>query len=84
MTADRFAALAAAYGGELENWPLPDRVDGGRFARREQGRAILDMARRLDLALGRIAERWGPGWSNSRQEQRGIGRGERRGPRLQS
>ena len=78
MTADRFAALAAAYGSELRNWPPLERADGDRFARQAQGRAILDMARRLDIALGRIVERWGPAWSNSRQaRQEAVERRER-------
>ncbi|WP_413990979.1 hypothetical protein ACMDCR_02350 [Labrys okinawensis] len=72
MTADRFAALAAAYGSELQNWPPLERVDGDQFATQAQGRAILAMARRLDIALGSIVERWGPTWSNSRQARQGA------------
>ncbi|CAM5774585.1 hypothetical protein LMIY3S_04596 [Labrys miyagiensis] len=70
MNADRFAALAAAYGGELENWPPRERANGNLFARDERGRAILDMTRKLDAALSRIIEQWGPAWSNSWQEGR--------------
>lgn len=51
MDAKRFAALAAAYGGDLRRWPQAERMAGAMFAAGEGGRAILDQAGGLDLLL---------------------------------
>ncbi|MBP0579753.1 hypothetical protein J8I29_10575 [Labrys sp. LIt4] len=54
MSAERFAALAAAYGAGMEAWPAPERSAGRAFALTPQGRLILARAGRLDLALRSI------------------------------
>lgn len=54
MSAERFAALAAAYGAVMETWPAPERSAGRAFALTPQGRHILARAGRLDLALRSI------------------------------
>lgn len=54
MSAERFAALAAAYGAVMEAWPEPERSAGRSFALTPQGRHILARAGRLDLALRSI------------------------------
>lgn len=54
MSAELFAALAAAYGAVMEAWPAPERNAGRSFAQTPQGRHILARAGRLDLALRSI------------------------------
>ncbi|WP_246675435.1 hypothetical protein [Mesorhizobium sp. B2-3-4] len=51
MDAKRFAALAAAYGGDLRRWPQADRMAGTNFAASETGAAILGHAGKLDALL---------------------------------
>ncbi|MFD2052672.1 hypothetical protein ACFSQT_27985 [Mesorhizobium calcicola] len=51
MDAKRFAALAAAYGGDLRRWPAAERMAGTIFAQREAGLAILRHAGTLDRLL---------------------------------
>ncbi|MBZ9683095.1 MULTISPECIES: hypothetical protein [unclassified Mesorhizobium] len=51
MDAERFAALAAAYGGDLRRWPQANRPTGATFARTEMGAAILGQAGKLDALL---------------------------------
>jgi hypothetical protein len=51
MNSERFAALAAAYGGALRRWPLADREAAGIFARTEEGIAILQREGGLDAML---------------------------------
>ncbi|MBZ9739467.1 MULTISPECIES: hypothetical protein [unclassified Mesorhizobium] len=51
MDAERFAALAAAYGGDLWRWPQADRAAGAMFAASETGAAILGHAGKLDALL---------------------------------
>ncbi|MER9303643.1 hypothetical protein NKJ06_16025 [Mesorhizobium sp. M0293] len=52
MDAKRFAALAAAYGGELRRWPEAERIAGTAFAASKAGKAILKQAGTLDVLLG--------------------------------
>lgn len=51
MDAKRFAALAAAYGGDLRRWPEAERVAGMDFAAGDMGVSILRHAGRLDTLL---------------------------------
>lgn len=51
MEAERFAALADAYGGQLQRWPLAERASAQRFAATAAGRAILRRAGMLDSML---------------------------------
>jgi len=51
MDAKRFAALAAAYGGDLRRWPETERMAGTIFAASEAGAAILKHAGTLDTWL---------------------------------
>ncbi|MFB9978920.1 hypothetical protein ACFSQQ_36300 [Mesorhizobium kowhaii] len=51
MDAKRFAALAAAYGGDLRRWPEAERMAGAIFAPSETGQAILRHAGTLDARL---------------------------------
>lgn len=51
MDAKRFAALAAAYGGDLRRWPEAERMAGTLFAASEAGEAILKRAGTLDAQL---------------------------------
>ncbi|RUX93468.1 hypothetical protein EN935_34405 [Mesorhizobium sp. M7D.F.Ca.US.004.03.1.1] len=51
MDAKRFAALAAAYGGDLRRWPEAERMAGNIFAASEAGEAILKHAGTLDARL---------------------------------
>ena len=51
MDAKRFAALAAAYGGDLRRWPEAERMAGSVFAASEAGQAILRHAGTLDGLL---------------------------------
>ncbi len=54
MSAERFQALAAAYGAAMETWPASERDAGRAFALTPHGRRILGWAGRLDLALHNI------------------------------
>ena len=51
MDARRFAALAAAYGGDLRRWPEAERATGATFASSEAGQAVLRDAGTLDGLL---------------------------------
>ncbi|MGX7876567.1 hypothetical protein ACVDG5_031275 [Mesorhizobium sp. ORM6] len=51
MDAERFAALAAAYGGDLRRWPQGERERGAAFAHSDLGVAILGHAGKLDALL---------------------------------
>ena len=51
MGAERFAALAQAYGGQLDRWPAGERGAAAVFAQSAEGRAILAQAARLDSML---------------------------------
>lgn len=51
MDAEHFAALAAAYGGDLRRWPEAERMAGTVFAASEAGKAILKHAGTLDALL---------------------------------
>ncbi|MFD1987077.1 hypothetical protein ACFSOZ_32130 [Mesorhizobium newzealandense] len=51
MDAKRFAALAAAYGGDLRRWPEAERMAGAIFAANTAGQAILHHAGTLDGLL---------------------------------
>jgi hypothetical protein len=51
MYAERFAALAAAYGGDLRRWPEAERMAGTIFAASEAGEIILKHAGTLDALL---------------------------------
>ncbi len=52
MKPDRFAALAAAYGGDLERWPDANRDAARRhLAEAPDAMAILLRERELDVAL---------------------------------
>lgn len=51
MEAERFAALADAYGGQLQRWPRAERASAQRFAATAAGRAILRRASMLDSML---------------------------------
>jgi hypothetical protein len=52
MTPDRFAALAAAYGADLDRWPETDR-DAARqhLSDTPQAASVLSRERDLDVAL---------------------------------
>lgn len=51
MTAERFAALADAYGARLHRWPAADRAAAAAFAQTQEGLVILRCADDLDAAL---------------------------------
>lgn len=51
MEAERFAALADAYGGQLQRWPQAERAAAQRFASTDAGRTILRRAGTLDSIL---------------------------------
>ena len=53
MNAERFAALAEAFGGDLRRWPEAERASAMTFLAAEPAAAepVLDAARRLDTAL---------------------------------
>ncbi|PBB80393.1 hypothetical protein CK218_13530 [Mesorhizobium sp. WSM3879] len=53
MNAQRFAALADAYGSALHRWPRAEQAAATLFAESEEGRAILATAGRLDVILDR-------------------------------
>ena len=53
MDVRRFAALAEAYGGDLRRWPQAEQAAAILFSQREEGRALLGHAARLDAALDR-------------------------------
>lgn len=53
MEAERFAALADAYGGALHRWPRAEQVAASLFAESAEGRAMLERAGRLDAVLDR-------------------------------
>ena len=57
MNSERFAALAAAYGGRLHAWPQAERAAAAAFARTEEGAAILQRAGGLDALLSCYAVR---------------------------
>jgi hypothetical protein len=53
MNAERFAALADAYGGDLRRWPAAERASAEAFVAGDPASAepVLEAARRLDTAL---------------------------------
>lgn len=51
MDAERFAVLAAAYGGDLRRWPQAERAAGSILAASDAGAAILRNAGKLDALL---------------------------------
>ncbi|TPI52967.1 MULTISPECIES: hypothetical protein [unclassified Mesorhizobium] len=51
MDAERFAVLAAAYGGDLRRWPQAERAAGSILAASDAGAAILRDAGKLDALL---------------------------------
>ncbi|TPK70008.1 hypothetical protein FJ930_20375 [Mesorhizobium sp. B2-4-15] len=51
MDAERFAALAEAYGGDLRRWPEAEREAAAAFAPSEAGQAISRHAGTLDTLL---------------------------------
>ncbi|HLH11268.1 MAG TPA: hypothetical protein VKV77_05235 [Methylovirgula sp.] len=51
MSADRFAALAGAYGAQLRHWPQSEQAAAAAFAATAEGRAVLDEAEKLDALL---------------------------------
>ncbi|MDX8453115.1 hypothetical protein RFM98_10140 [Mesorhizobium sp. VK9D] len=53
MDAERFAALADAYGSALHRWPPAEQAAALLFAGTEEGSAILRRAVRLDALLDR-------------------------------
>jgi hypothetical protein len=55
MDTKRFAALAAAYGGDLRRWPEAERMAGMILAASETGEAILRHAGKLDAQLDSYA-----------------------------
>lgn len=55
MSADRFAALAAAYGGVIDRWPEEERVSAQEFAKTPAGAPALAAASGLDHLLDAYA-----------------------------
>ena len=55
MTPDRFDALAAAYGADLDRWPADHRVAGRRLAAGPDAATTLAAARDLDRRLAAYA-----------------------------
>lgn len=51
MDAERFSALAAAYGGDLRRWPQAQRIAAASFAGSDRGQAMLRRAGTLDVLL---------------------------------
>jgi hypothetical protein len=53
MNAERFAALADAFGGDIRRWPEPERAAGWDFLKMEPAAAepLLHAARRIDAVL---------------------------------
>ncbi|MCF1460575.1 hypothetical protein FS827_04490 [Agrobacterium vitis] len=51
MDAERFRALAEAYGGDRKRWPEDRRRAADIFAATEAGRAMVEEASRLDAFL---------------------------------
>jgi hypothetical protein len=60
MNAERFEALAAAYGGQIRRWPEEERGPAAIFAESETGSAILARAQGLDSLLDAYVVK-GPG-----------------------
>lgn len=55
MSADRFAALAAAYGGVIDRWPEEERASAETFAKTPAGASTLAAAGVLDHLLDAYA-----------------------------
>lgn len=55
MSADRFVALAAAYGGTIDRWPEEERVSAETFAKTPAGASALAAASGLDHLLDAYA-----------------------------
>ncbi|MEO5755751.1 MAG: hypothetical protein ABIQ51_02735 [Mesorhizobium sp.] len=53
MDAERFAALAAAYGGDLRRWPQAEQTAAAILGRGEEAQAVLRGAGTLDAMLDR-------------------------------
>jgi hypothetical protein len=56
MTLEEFRRLADAWGGDIERWPEPRRVEAGQCAATEEGASILAGARRLDALLAKPSD----------------------------
>lgn len=57
MNADRFTALAAAYGGAIDRWPEEERALAEIFAKTPTGASTLAVAGGLDQLLDAYALR---------------------------
>ncbi|QND45008.1 hypothetical protein HB780_04385 (plasmid) [Rhizobium lusitanum] len=55
MSAERFAALAAAYGGVIDRWPEGERASAEIFAKAPAGASALAAASDLDHLLDAYA-----------------------------
>ncbi|MEZ2218262.1 hypothetical protein [Rhizobium sp. RCC_161_2] len=55
MSADRFVALAAAYGGTIDRWPEEERASAETFAKMPAGVSALAAAGGLDHLLDAYA-----------------------------
>jgi ferric-dicitrate binding protein FerR (iron transport regulator) len=53
MSVDRFQALAQAYGGTIDRWPIEARAAARQAASDPHCQAILEEAQSLDALLGR-------------------------------
>jgi len=51
MTLEEFRRLADTWGGDIERWPVPRRVEARQCAATEEGASILAGAQRLDAML---------------------------------
>jgi hypothetical protein len=52
VTPERFGALADAYGGDIDRWPVAERDAAWRYLRRQpDAQTLLAAAARLDAAL---------------------------------
>ena len=51
MTLEEFRRLADTWGGDIERWPVPRRVEARQCAATEEGASIVAGAQRLDAML---------------------------------
>lgn len=51
MSAERFAELADAYGGDIGRWPQPERLAAREYARSIEAAGTLERAAELDALL---------------------------------
>jgi hypothetical protein len=56
MTLEEFRRLADTWGGDIERWPAPRRVEAGQCAATEEGASILAGAQRLDALLAKPSD----------------------------